>query len=54
MSRGTLLTHFEEPGKLNTQQTLEFAYDRGKKAGLNEVVIASTTGETAYKAMEIF
>jgi hypothetical protein len=50
----TFFTHFEEPGKINTQQTLEFAYNRGKKLGLNEVVIASTTGETAYKAMEIF
>ena len=54
MSMGTLFTHFEEPGKINTQQTLEFAYDRGKELGLNEVVVASTTGETAYKAMEIF
>ncbi len=54
MSMGTLFTHFEEPGTVNTQQTLEFACDRGKELGLNEVVIASTTGETAYKAMEIF
>lgn len=49
-----LFSHFEEPGKINTQQTLEFAYDRGKELGLNEVVIASSTGETAYKALEIF
>ena len=54
MSMRTLFTHFEEPGKINTQQTLEFAFDRGKELGLNEVVVASTTGETAYKAMEIF
>jgi len=54
MSMGTLFRHFEEPGNVNTQQTLEYAYDRGKEQGLNEVVVASTTGETAYKAMEIF
>jgi len=54
MSIQTLLTHFEEPGKLNTQQTLEFACDRGKELGLNEVVVASSTGETAYKAIEVF
>jgi hypothetical protein len=54
MSMGTLFTHFEEPGNVNTQQTLEFAHDRGKELGLNEVVVASTTGETAYKALEIF
>jgi hypothetical protein len=54
MRMGTLFTHFEEPGKQNTQQTLEFASDRGKELGLNEVVIATTTGETAYKAMELF
>ena len=54
MSMGTLPTHFEEPGKGNTQQTIEFAHERGKELGLNEVVVASTTGETAYKVMEIF
>lgn len=54
MSTETLFTHFKEPGKANTQQTLEFAYGRGKELGLNEVVVASTTGETAYKAMEVF
>jgi len=51
---GTLFTHFEEPGEINTQQTLEFANDRGKELGLNEVVVASATGATAYKAIEVF
>ena len=54
MNMEKLFTHFEEPGRNNTQQTLEFAYDRGKELGLNEVVIASSTGESAYKALEIF
>ncbi len=54
MGMGTLFTHFEEPGKINTQQTLEFALDRAKELGISEVVVASTTGATAYKAMEVF
>ena len=45
---------FDKPGKDNTEQTLKLAFDRGKELGLNEVVIASTIGNTAYKALEIF
>jgi len=54
MTWKTLLTYFEEPGYINTKQTMEFASDRGKELGINEVVIASATGETAYRALEIF
>lgn len=46
--------YFDKPGKDNTDQTLKLAADRGKELGLNEVVVASTTGATAYKALEIF
>ena len=46
--------YFNEPGKVNTEQTLKLAYERGKELELNEVVVASTTGDTAYKALEIF
>ncbi len=46
--------YFDKPGKVNTEQTLKLAYDRGKELGLNEVVVASTKGDTAYKALEIF
>lgn len=46
--------HFDQPGKTNTEQTLSLAYKRGKKLGLKEVVVASTKGDTAYKALEIF
>ncbi|MCF8111797.1 MAG: hypothetical protein K9J85_09940 [Desulfobacteraceae bacterium] len=49
-----LLTHFDEPGRVNTQQTLELAYDRGRELGIEEVIVASSTGYTAYKAIEIF
>ncbi len=46
--------HFNEPGKTNTDQTLKLAYSRGKELGLDEVVVATTTGKTAYRALEIF
>jgi hypothetical protein len=46
--------YFDKPGKNNTDQTLKLAVDRGKELGLNEVVVASTTGATGYKALEIF
>jgi hypothetical protein len=46
--------HFDKPGKDNTDQTLKLAYERGKELGLNEVVVASTSGNTAYNALEIF
>ena len=46
--------YFDKPGKENTDQTLKLASARGKELGINEVVVASSTGETAYKAMEVF
>lgn len=45
---------FEKPGKGNTEQTLKLAAARGKELGLDEVVVATTSGSTAYTAMEIF
>jgi len=35
---------FDKPGKDNTEQTLNLAFERGKELGLNEVVLASTKG----------
>ncbi len=46
--------YFDKPGKDNTDQTLKIAAERGKELDLGEVVVASTTGKTAYKAMEMF
>ncbi len=54
MNWQSLLTHFEEPGPGNTRQVLEFANDRGRELGINEVVVASSSGETAYRALEVF
>ena len=46
--------YFDRPGKDNTEQTLKLAAQRANELGINEVVVASTTGFTAYKAIEIF
>lgn len=48
------MTYFEKAGKDNTRTTLELACKRGRELGLDEVVLASTKGDTAYKALEIF
>lgn len=45
--------YFDKPGKENTEQTLKLAFQKGQQLGINEVVVASTTGDTAYKALEI-
>jgi len=44
---------FEKPGKENTEQTLELAFARGRELNLDEIVIASTKGDTALQAMTI-
>jgi uncharacterized protein len=49
-----IIMFFDKPGKNNTEQTLNLAFERGKELGLNEVVLASTKGDTAHKALEIF
>ena len=46
--------YYDKPGRENTEQTLKLAYERGKALGLNELVVASSKGETAYQALEIF
>ena len=46
--------YFDKPGKENTEQTLKLAARRANELGINEVAVASTSGFTAYKAIEIF
>lgn len=45
---------FDQPGKENTQQALNLAATRAKDLGIKEVVVASTSGFTAYQALDIF
>ncbi len=46
--------YFENQGKGNTEATLKISYEKAKKLGINEVIVATTTGDTAYKALKIF
>jgi len=45
---------FEKPGASNTDPALAAAFQRGKELGLEEVVVSSSSGKTAYKALEVF
>ncbi len=46
--------YFDKPGKDNTDRTLALAAERAARLQIKEVVVASTTGQTAYKAIEVF
>jgi hypothetical protein len=46
--------YFDQPGQNNTEATLKKAYVHGKGLGLKEVVVASSSGKTALRALEIF
>ncbi len=47
------ITYFEKPGKENTDATLKLAIERAKELGIKYLVVASSTGETAIKALEL-
>ena len=48
------IVYFEAPGQQNTQDTLDMALARACSRGIKKVVIASTRGETALLAAEVF
>ena len=48
------IVYFAEPGKENTDEVLRLAKQRAEKLGIKSILVASTTGETALKAMEVF
>lgn len=45
--------YFDQPGDLNTDLTIRLAHRRARELGVQEVVIASTSGDTAYRALEV-
>jgi hypothetical protein len=47
------IEYFEERGRANTERTLELACQYARQAGIKSVVMASTRGYTAGKALEI-
>ncbi len=46
--------YFETKGRVNTDETLKVAKERAKSLGINQIVVASTYGETGRKALEVF
>ena len=47
------ITYFEQPGKQNTDETLRLALETARREGLKTIILASTTGFTATKAVEM-
>ncbi len=48
------ITYYETPGLDNTGETLRLAAERAKARGINKIVLASTRGDTAREAAELF
>jgi hypothetical protein len=46
--------YFSEPGEVNTDETLKVAKDRADELGIRNIVVATTRGSTALKAVEVF
>ena len=46
--------YFDNPGVENTDQTLKLAKERAQQLGIKTILVASTTGRTAAKAVEVF
>jgi len=46
--------YFDEPGAVNTTETLRLARQRADELGIKTMLVASTSGETAVKAMDVF
>jgi len=50
----TTITYFEQTGAANTDAVLALAKARAQQAGIERIVLASTTGATARKAAAAF
>lgn len=48
------IVYFETKGAANTDTALRLARERADALGIRQVVIASTRGETAHKALDMF
>ncbi len=52
--RQAICTYFDTPGVENTELTFQFARERAEELGIRHIVVASTSGATALKALEVF
>jgi len=46
--------YFEKPGSENTEEVLRMAKQRAEELGIKTIVVASTRGDTAVRAVEVF
>ena len=47
-------TYFSQPGPDNTERTLLLARQRAEQLGIEQVLVASTSGQTGLRAAQIF
>lgn len=50
----TKTVYFEEKGPANTEETLKITKKRAEELGIKTIVVASTVGDTAVRAMDVF
>jgi hypothetical protein len=50
----TKIVYFEKPGEENTDEVLALAKRRARELGIKAIVVASTSGNTAVKAVDVF
>ncbi len=48
------IVYFDRPGKENTEAVLRLANKRARELGITKILVASTSGDTAVKAMDVF
>ncbi|MBN1935971.1 MAG: hypothetical protein JW934_14980 [Anaerolineae bacterium] len=49
----TRTVYFAQPGKANTERTLELAYARAAELGIKQALVATTGGDTAVRAAQV-
>jgi len=54
MSERKSIIYFSKPGEANADEVMKVALERANELGLRDVVVASTRGVTALKALECF
>lgn len=48
------IVYFDKPGKDNTEETLRIAGERADELGIDTIIVATTVGDTAARAVEVF
>ena len=54
MSERKSIIYFSKPGEGDADEVMKAALERAKELGIRDIVVASTRGITALKALEIF